>query len=51
MLFRSRAPGLTLDASADLTARSHDPHPLEKTHPADSDSGEHLVDRPRRREE
>lgn len=46
-----RAPGLTLDASAGLTARSHDPHPLEKTHPADSDSGEHLVDRPRRREE
>ena len=46
-----RAPGLTLDASADLTARSHDPHPLEKTHSADSDSGEHLVDRPRRREE
>ena len=46
-----RAPGLTLDVGADLTARSHDPHPLEKTHPADSDSGEHLVDRPRRREE
>ena len=44
-------PGLTLDVGAGLTARSHDPHPLEKTHPADSDSGEHLVDRSRRREE
>ena len=44
-------PGLTLDVGASHAARRHNPHPLEKIHPADSDSREHLVDRPRRREE
>ncbi|MCM3899856.1 hypothetical protein ND910_09060, partial [Schaalia meyeri] len=44
-------PGLTLDVGASLAARRHDPHLLEKTHTADSDPVEHLVDRPRRPEE
>ena len=46
-----RAPSRTLDVSASHAVRRHDPHPLEKIRPADSDSVEHLVDRPRRPEE